>query len=189
MRTSRRSCSSSAWPNHPTSTVACSPWSHSSALSRLFSFTRIFTKVSRFRGASQGATRGRRQATPGDTPGQFVQLEASWSDAKRRPATPSKVPSKQRVAGSNPAGRARSDRARRRRPRSSCARQQLTGAQGRPTAAVEHTAARASYGWSEPNLDASLPAAPLGTHTRLRFMAAGCIWCGRDRDSCGCGCG
>ena len=87
MRTSRRSCLSSAWPNHPTSTVACSPCSHSSALSRLFSFTRILTKVSRFRGASQGATRGRRQATPGDTPGQFVQLEASWSDAKRRPAT------------------------------------------------------------------------------------------------------
>ena len=52
----------------------------------------------RSQGAIPGAIGGRYRATQGDAPRQFVQLNALQSDARRRTATHSQVPSNQRVA-------------------------------------------------------------------------------------------
>jgi len=76
------------------------------ALSILFSFTRTLARVTRSRGAKWGATADSFQATPGHRQPPSTQLRPH---VRRRQDTfrhPPEVPSKQRVAGSNPAGRA-----------------------------------------------------------------------------------
>ena len=55
--------------------------------STLLSSIRTLAKISIFWGATQGATEGRRRATPSDAQLQKLLLDGSYGDVRRRPAT------------------------------------------------------------------------------------------------------
>jgi hypothetical protein len=82
----------------PTATV--------SAQSILFSPTRTLAKLTKSQGANRGPNDDRLWATPGDFQPQSLQLNAPIGRNRATSRDGSNVPSKQRVAGSNPAGRA-----------------------------------------------------------------------------------